>query len=57
MKNILQYIEEEKYYLKDTKEGKRWYSIKNRGLYDKPAPVFTHEELIKKYESKNNTNT
>lgn len=55
--NILQYIEEEKYYLKDTKEGKRWYSTKNRGLYDKPAPVFTHEELIKKYETTNNTNT
>lgn len=51
--NILEWIEKEKYYLVNTKDGKKWSSIKNRGNYSKPAPIYTHEQLIEKYEKSN----
>lgn len=56
MKGLLEWIEKNKYFLKDTKDGKRWYSTLNRGLYDKPSPVYTHEQLIEKYEKERTYN-
>lgn len=47
--NTLQWIEDNKFYLVHTNNGLRWRSTLNRGDYSKPAPVYTHEELLQLY--------
>lgn len=47
MKELLEWIKEEKYFLNSRGQ---WYSVLNRGIYDKPSPVFTNEQLIERYE-------